>query len=132
MKKYSIFLFILLISSISVIMLYASSDVREVSAINRADTELTMESPPDSLPDGKKGCVFKTVFEGEGVDPEFRLPMPEKVLSSSKKGLDWLVQAQHESGLERSRALDHFLLLPCPHFLKSSDFRNQNKVSYIT
>ena len=45
-----------------------------------------------------KGCVFKTVYEAEGLDPSFALQTPENVMRSEKRGLDWLVQAQANDG----------------------------------
>ena len=45
-----------------------------------------------------KGCVFKTVYEGEGLDPSFVLQTPENVVKSEKRGLDWLIKAQANDG----------------------------------
>jgi prenyltransferase beta subunit len=45
-----------------------------------------------------QGCVFKTVFEGEGLDPNFTLKTPAEVLSSEGKAYDWLIQAQNTDG----------------------------------
>ncbi|MEO8590171.1 MAG: hypothetical protein ABI432_12430 [Flavobacteriales bacterium] len=45
-----------------------------------------------------KGCVFKTVFEGEGLDSSFVLRTPETVVRSEQRGLDWLVKAQAQDG----------------------------------
>ncbi len=45
-----------------------------------------------------KGCVFKTVYEGEGLDPSFVLATPQPVLKSEERGLKWLVQAQAANG----------------------------------
>ncbi|HMC97938.1 MAG TPA: hypothetical protein VKG92_09800, partial [Flavobacteriales bacterium] len=45
-----------------------------------------------------KGCVFKTVFEGEGLDSSFVLRTPETVIRSEQRGLEWLVKAQAEDG----------------------------------
>lgn len=44
------------------------------------------------------GCVFKTVYEGEGLDPSFVLATPENVVRSEQRGLDWLVKAQANNG----------------------------------
>jgi hypothetical protein len=45
-----------------------------------------------------KGCVFKTSFEGEGLDQGFYYKIPGRVMSSINGGLDWLVEAQHPDG----------------------------------
>lgn len=48
--------------------------------------------------DPPAGCVFKTVYEGEGLDPAFVLATPENVMRSEQRGLDWLVKAQAQNG----------------------------------
>ena len=45
-----------------------------------------------------EGCVFKTVFEGEGLDSSFVLKAPEKVISAERDALQWLVRAQANDG----------------------------------
>ena len=45
-----------------------------------------------------KGCVFKTVFEGEGLDSSFVVRTPELVVRSEQRGLEWLVKAQAQDG----------------------------------
>ncbi len=45
-----------------------------------------------------KGCVFKTAFEGEGVESEPIYLAPEKVTRSIDDGLDWLSDAQAPNG----------------------------------
>jgi hypothetical protein len=45
-----------------------------------------------------KGCVFKTVYEGEGLDPAFLLATPENVVRSEQRGLEWLIKAQSNDG----------------------------------
>ena len=45
-----------------------------------------------------KGCVFKSVYEGEGLDPSFVLVTPENVVRSEQRGIDWLVKAQANDG----------------------------------
>lgn len=51
-------------------------------------------------PDAERplGCVFKTVFEGEGVDPNFTVKTPAEVITSQDKAYDWMVQAQNQDG----------------------------------
>ncbi len=51
-----------------------------------------------SAPAPDEGCVFKTVFEGEGIEKEFYLPMSADIKNVCNAGLEWLVKAQHESG----------------------------------
>jgi len=96
MKKTTFFLILLLfISSISMVLL-ALYPGGLASEELRYNTSLAMATPAEI--DSAKGCVFQTVFEGDGVDPEFRLPMPEKVKMAHERGLEWLVTAQHKSG----------------------------------
>ncbi|MBX2973591.1 MAG: hypothetical protein KF797_10840 [Flavobacteriales bacterium] len=58
-----------------------------------ADPTLTADAKEPA-----KGCVFKTVYEGEGLDPSFVLATPDNVLRSEQRGLDWLVKAQAGNG----------------------------------
>ncbi len=51
---------------------------------------------PDALK--PPGCVFKTVFEGEGLDPNFTVKTPAEVLTSQGKAYDWMVKAQNNDG----------------------------------
>lgn len=45
-----------------------------------------------------KGCVFKTVYEGEGLDSAFVLKAPAEVLASENRAYDWMVAAQNSDG----------------------------------
>ncbi len=45
-----------------------------------------------------KGCVFKTVYEGEGLDPAFVLKTPAEVLSAENRAYDWMITAQNNDG----------------------------------
>jgi hypothetical protein len=45
-----------------------------------------------------KGCVFKTVFEAEGIDANFMYKTPEKVNASIADALDWISKAQLKDG----------------------------------
>ena len=45
-----------------------------------------------------KGCVFKTVYEGEGLDPAFVLKTPAEVLTSENRAYDWMITAQNADG----------------------------------
>lgn len=51
---------------------------------------------PDGTP--AKGCVFKTVYEGEGLDPAFVLKTSAEVLASENRAYDWLITAQNNDG----------------------------------
>ncbi|WKZ66450.1 MAG: hypothetical protein QY325_00655 [Flavobacteriales bacterium] len=61
------------------------------SATARAHCHTPVPEPPE-------GCVFKTVYEGEGLDSSFVLATPAAVLQAERKGLDWLVRAQAADG----------------------------------
>ncbi|MEZ4806001.1 MAG: hypothetical protein R2815_00835 [Flavobacteriales bacterium] len=62
----------------------------------------TVDAPkchvPAPLAGEVKGCVFKTVYEGEGLDSGFVLTTPKPVLQAEQRGLDWLVGAQAQDG----------------------------------
>ena len=45
-----------------------------------------------------QGCVFKTVYEGEGLDSTFILETPAAVLRAEERGFAWLVTAQNPDG----------------------------------
>lgn len=45
-----------------------------------------------------KGCVFKTVFEGEGLDPSFIVRTTAEVRTAEDRGLAWLLKAQLDNG----------------------------------
>lgn len=49
-------------------------------------------------PEVPPGCVFKTVYEGEGIDSAFVLKTPAEVLSSENRAYDWMVAAQNKDG----------------------------------
>ncbi|HRH37745.1 MAG TPA: hypothetical protein PK760_05340, partial [Flavobacteriales bacterium] len=53
---------------------------------------------PAPSPKPIKGCVFKTVYEGEGLDSSFVLRTPQAVNASEKRAMEWLVQAQANDG----------------------------------
>ena len=58
----------------------------------------TAHCPVPPAPEEVKGCVFKTVYEGEGLDSNFILRTPDMVLRSEQRGLQWLVKAQAQDG----------------------------------
>ncbi len=45
-----------------------------------------------------KGCVFMTVYEGDGLDSIFVMKAPAAVLQSEQRALNWLVKAQANDG----------------------------------
>lgn len=45
-----------------------------------------------------KGCVFKTVYEGEGVSSNMELKTPAEVMGSQQRAYDWMKGAQHNDG----------------------------------
>lgn len=53
---------------------------------------------PSDNADDHKGCVFRTVYEGEGLDTSFILRTPDQVFRSEERGLEWLVKAQAGDG----------------------------------
>lgn len=81
-----IFALIILVSTTGAMLITFTPKVATVTAQQHC-AEQTIE-----------GCVFKTVFEGEGVDKEFRMAIPAKVQQAGEEGLQWLVKAQHKSG----------------------------------
>lgn len=44
------------------------------------------------------GCVFKTIYEGEGLDSAFILETPAAVVRAEERGYAWLVSAQNPDG----------------------------------
>ncbi len=45
-----------------------------------------------------KGCVFKTVFEGEGLDPDFIVKTTEQVVTSETRAYEYMISAQNQDG----------------------------------
>ncbi|QQR87285.1 MAG: terpene cyclase/mutase family protein [Flavobacteriales bacterium] len=45
-----------------------------------------------------KGCVFKTVYEGEGLSSNMELKTPAEVMNSQQRAYDWMKSAQHNDG----------------------------------
>ena len=45
-----------------------------------------------------KGCVFKTVYEGEGLTSNMELKTPAEVMNSQQRAYDWMKGAQHNDG----------------------------------
>lgn len=53
--------------------------------------------PSDKVAD-HEGCVFRTVYEGQGLDSSFVMSTPDLVFRSEERALDWLVRAQGADG----------------------------------
>ncbi len=64
--------------------------------VPQAGTLRASTLPEPAMP--PKGCVFKTVFEGEYADTAFIYKTPAKVLTSVESGLEWISKAQHNDG----------------------------------
>ena len=73
----------------------ASAGTLLLFSFNTAPTEACCMKPAAERP---PGCVFKTVFEGEGLDPNFTVKTPAEVLTSQGKAFDWMVGAQNQDG----------------------------------
>lgn len=64
-------------------------------SFHEAPKPCCMDHPEHAQP---AGCVFKTVYEGEGLDPAFVLKTPSEVLASENRAYDWMVAAQNKDG----------------------------------
>jgi hypothetical protein len=53
---------------------------------------------PSDRTEDHTGCVFRTIYEGEGLDTGFVLRTPDMVFRSEERALDWLVRAQGADG----------------------------------
>ncbi len=73
----------------------ASAATLVLFSFNEAPTERCCMKPAAERP---PGCVFKTVFEGEGLDPNFTVKTPAEVLTSQDKAFGWMVNAQNQDG----------------------------------
>lgn len=94
--KNKLLLLIALMSTTGItLMLYSFTEQARVETMNAQPTITHCVVPPSEEP---PGCVFKTVYEGEGLDSSFVLRTPEGVLRSEIRGLTWLVKAQANDG----------------------------------
>lgn len=73
----------------------ASAGTLVLFSFNTSPTKECCMKPAAERP---PGCVFKTVFEGEGLDPNFTLKTPAEVVTSQGKAYDWMVKAQNQDG----------------------------------
>lgn len=73
----------------------ASASTLVLFSFNTAPTHECCMRPAEARP---TGCVFKTVYEGEGLDPNFNVKTPAQVVASESKAYDWMVSAQNQDG----------------------------------
>ena len=95
MKNKLLLLMALMSATGITLMLYSFTEQGRVETMNAQPTITHCVVPPSEEP---PGCVFKTVYEGEGLDSSFVLRTPEGVLRSETRGLTWLVKAQANDG----------------------------------
>ncbi len=76
-------------------MAIASASTLVLFSFNNSPTHECCMKPAAERP---PGCVFKTVFEGEGLDPHFTVKTPAEVLASQGRAYDWMVKAQNQDG----------------------------------
>lgn len=96
MKKL-LYLPIILVATSVVIMLVSFRHTAPVASAPHCPVPPTSHEPVAHRPE-HKGCVFKTVYEGEGLDPSFVLATPESVERSEHRAMEWLVKAQANNG----------------------------------
>lgn len=97
MRKY-LFLLLAFFVATSAVVVLVSFRQASAGALPRCHVPA---ADPLLMADGiepARGCVFKTVYEGEGLDPSFVLATPENVLRSEQRGLEWLIKAQANDG----------------------------------
>ncbi|MBL7952683.1 MAG: hypothetical protein JNM62_13310 [Flavobacteriales bacterium] len=97
MRKYLFLLLAFFVATGAALVLVSfrqatSADV-PLCHVPAADPVLTVD-----VKEPAKGCVFKTVYEGEGLDPSFVLVTPDNVVRSEQRGLEWLIKAQANDG----------------------------------
>ena len=81
----------LLASAVAIV----SASALVLFSFNTAATKACCMKPAGARPEG---CVFKTVFEGEGLDPNFVMKTPAEVLTSEGRAYDWMAKAQNTDG----------------------------------
>lgn len=75
-----------------IVVIFAFTYQTPSSVVKRNEKQLTQQKIEP------KGCVFKTVFEGEFLDSNFVYQTPQKVTVSVKSALTFLGRAQHQNG----------------------------------
>ena len=73
----------------------ASATTLVLFSFNTAPTHECCMKPAAERP---PGCVFKTVYEGEGLDPNFTVKTPAEVIGSQDKAYAWMMKAQNNDG----------------------------------
>lgn len=58
----------------------------------------TFHSKDQPAKEKPQACVFRTVFEGEGIDSSFYIKTPGKVAQSLTLSMDWISKAQQHDG----------------------------------
>lgn len=86
MKKSFIIACAIAVSSAAALFLFS---------FNTAPTHACCMRPAEARP---MGCVFKTIYEGEGLDPNFTVKTPAEVLTSESRAYDWMAGAQNNDG----------------------------------
>src|SRR5690242_16940301 len=75
---------------------------KELALIHPSPEVVAVKPAPKLTAASKKTdpahCVFKTAFEGEGIDSAFVLKIPGRVKSSIDKALEWMNEAQLNDG----------------------------------
>ena len=95
MKNKLLLLMALMGATSITLLLYSFTEQARMEPMNARSAITHCVVPPAEEP---PGCVFKTVYEGEGLDSSFVLRTPEGVLRSEIRGLTWLVKAQANDG----------------------------------
>lgn len=68
-----------------------TGNTTEVSTFTKRLPEQTSDSATPK-------CVFMTAFEGKGTEKIEKYPLPQQVVRSMNRGMDWLVYAQNKDG----------------------------------
>ena len=75
-----------------IVVIFAFTYQTPSSVVKRNEQKITTQQ------NEIKGCVFKTVFEGEFLDSNFVYQTPQKVTVSVKSALTFLGRSQHQNG----------------------------------
>lgn len=103
-KKNSVLAILLLGSTICISVFLVSATRNQIlNTVNPDIKDCCLPSPTntsasDNSDTLRKGCVFKTVFEGEYDDSDFRMATPENAKLAIEKALKWIVKEQLPDG----------------------------------
>jgi len=75
-----------------------SSQIKPAVAADRSVIIASADSRISTKTDNPEKCIFKTSFEGKGIENGFYYKIPGKVMASMDLGLDWLQEAQNRDG----------------------------------